>query len=164
MNTLEAASAPDPAKISLLPRDRRAPKGTLQQAEQVRQHLAIVCPPGVSQDDVRAVDFWFNVAPHLRRMAIVTLWSFDRSWEMEVCIERVRSDGCEITVRKVYGHTSEDDATEAADDDGKFRVQYRGTEQWCVVRAADGVVVQKNHPQKGGALAAFRASQPRRAA
>lgn len=155
--------APVADKVTPIERNKRAKKQALVLASHKRNEWWIDAAPGVTQDDVRASDFWFNVAPQLRRLDIVYVWAADQSWEMECGIERVRGDGCEISVRKVYGHTSATDATEVIDDDGKFIVEYRGPEQWCVRRTADGILVQKNHPQKANAVAAWRSSQPRRA-
>lgn len=162
--SLAVQTAPVGEKVTLMARNKRATKQTLTLASHTRNEWSIITAPGVTQDDVRASDFWFNIAPQMRRLDIVSVWAADRSWEMETCIERVRGDGCDISVRKVYGHTSETDATEAIDDGGKFVVEYRGPEQWCVRRTADGILVQKNHPQKANAVAAWRSSQPRRAA
>ena len=90
MGELAEVTKPNDGTVPSLSRDKRAAKQSLVLTSHKRNEWTIECARDVTQDDVRSITFWFNIAPQMRRLDIVSVWAFDQSWEMEVCIERVK--------------------------------------------------------------------------
>ena len=96
------------ATDKVLPLDRRlrAAKGALILAEHKRREWWHDAGPNVTQDHIRHPDYWAMLAPQLIRHDLITVLSVDQSWEALLCVERVRQDGADVSVRKIASRTT----------------------------------------------------------
>lgn len=137
----------------------RLPVGAVKLEEQCRRRWFVRAPEGTSKEDPQYPIFWATEARFFTRHDIVTLLACDESWEMELCVEAVRSDGVEMSVRKNYSRKGiTPTMTEVAPG---FHTEFRANERWCVVRRKDQVAVVKGHALESGAVTQWRREQPR---
>jgi hypothetical protein len=137
----------------------RMPQALIKDEGASRRRFFHKAPPGTSKEDPLYPGWWGNVCRQLLRHDVVTLLSDDESWEAEYCVEAVRMDGAEVSVRKVYARKGIVAAqTPVADG---FHTEWRPGEAWCVVRQKDGLPVVRGHALEASAVAQWRREQPR---
>ena len=154
------------ATDKVLPLDRRlrAAKGALILAEHKRREWWHDAGPNVTQDHIRHPDYWAMLAPQLIRHDLITVLSVDQSWEALLCVERVRQDGADVSVRKIASRTTIVSAGQVVDGIGDYVSEWRAGDGWCVIRVKDGVPIVKGHGLEATAIADWRAKQPRKVA
>lgn len=126
-----------------------------------RRRLRLPAPKGATKDDARHPSFWGNVAHWLRRDDIVFLFADDGSWELECWVDQVQQKGVVMSIVKNYSRTPRRDTGTRLGDD--HYTERRGIDGWCVVRAADGVVIVRGHALEAAAMSTFYAQMPKAA-
>lgn len=157
---MKADEAPAPVTGGVK-RPRIAPHAPIE-AQQYRRTFWMKAPPEATREDLGYLEFWGGVRKYLTRHDIVHVLADDESWEVECCIEAVRADGCEITVRKAYSRKPISAASTPLGD--HHRSEWRAGLGWCVVRIADGVPVIKGHQSEVAATMEWQRTQPRKVA
>lgn len=145
-----------------LDRALRAGKNALSLEETQRQRHWHRAGAGVTQDSIRAQDYWAHVAKKLRRHDIIVCLADDESWEIELTVEQVLQDAAVVSVRKVYSRMPINHAGRAVDGIGDFFSEWRPNKGWCVVRRKDGVAVVEGHSIEALAIADWQKRQPRK--
>ncbi|API58746.1 hypothetical protein BSL82_04970 [Tardibacter chloracetimidivorans] len=137
------------------------PPGNIMPMEHMRRHFMLKAPPGMTQEDARYLEAWKHVGKQFQRHDIVYLLADDESWELEICIEAVRLNGCEVSVRKVFSRKPVNTVATILSDD--FRAEWRAGMGFCVVRIHDDVPVVKGHHSEAAAILEWQRTQPKKA-
>jgi hypothetical protein len=138
----------------------RVDANELKLGEHCRRTWFIRAPEGATKEDPLYELFWEPVARRFTRHDIVALLANDESWEMELCVEAVKSNGAKMSVRKVYGRDPIAHNMTSLGD-GEYHTEFRANERWCVIRRKDQFPVVKGHPIEELAIAEWRRTQPR---
>lgn len=161
MSALTQKAKPTEAPAPAVKRPR-FPSGMVSLAEHKRRHFLLKAPPGMTQEDARNFDAWAHIAKSFTRHDLVTVLADDESWELECCIEAVRSDGCEVSPRKVYSRKPVKAAATILNEE--FRAEWRAGFGYCVIRIADDHPVVAGHHTEALAILEWQRSQPKRVA
>lgn len=150
-----------PAPAAGVKRPRIAPHAPIE-AQHHRRTFWMKAPPEATREDVSYMEFWGGVQKYLQRHDIVHVLADDEGWELEVCIEAVRTAGCEISVRKSYSRKPIASTSTPLGDN--HRSEWRAGMGWCVVRVSDGAAVLKGLQSEAAAVLEWQKAQPRKVA
>ncbi len=141
--------------------------GRVELAEQSILHTVVWLPPDVRLEDVvDNPDAWKNVQNSdraLHKWSLVTVIEHDDG--RALCgwvVTHVDHNG--VLIRPNRGGFIDGRAQDSTweDDDKTVRIEFRGSDLWCIVNQGSGAAVQSGLATKPAAIAAFYASLPRK--
>ena len=156
-----AVAKPEPVIETITEKRPSFPHGNIMPMEHMRRHFMLKAPAGMTQEDARYLEAWKHVAKQFQRHDIVYLLADDESWELEICIEAVRVNGCEISIRKVFSRKPVKSVATILTDD--YRAEWRAGLGFCVIRIHDDVAIVKGHHSEAAAILEWQRSQPKKA-
>jgi hypothetical protein len=133
---------------------RRAQPHRLFLDTHARQAFCLDVEHGVTKEDLLRPEFYAGIAPKLKPFYKIEVRAEDLSFYAELLVLQATKTAAKVTILN-FLELSSPSSSDLKELNG-FLVEYKGLNQWCVIRKSDNALIEKNHATEADALGALK--------